>query len=291
MRSPPPLRRPARPRAGFTLVELLVVIGIIALLISVLLPTLSRTRAAARQGVCASNLRQIGAGQLLYAKANRGRLPAVCDEWFVGGTYHNGGGIWPLFLVPYIVHDDRLAPTVGWQGLPNEVLSEQKEDTVLVCPSRPEGLFQNDGYNRWILGGYGQNRFLPPNDTPGGNWQSQYRGYPRLTSVRDPSGVVLNADGRGSSGDLGGGWEMNKDAFDPLHYTFDHQRHLGSGDPDRYRDMSKAEVELSQGKHSVGGANIAWIDGHVSFLDSWSAYTRVRGNVAGNPYDKILLAE
>ena len=62
-------------RRGFTLVELLVVIGIIAVLVAILMPALSRAREASRRTKCQSNLRSLAQAMYLYAGAFRDRLP------------------------------------------------------------------------------------------------------------------------------------------------------------------------------------------------------------------------
>jgi len=96
-----------RQRAAFTLVELLVVVGVIAVLLSLLMPALGRAREHARRAACLSNLRSLTAAWLLYADNHRGRLcralPGAVDrpgfhDWVAAGSDEQSlrdGVLWP----------------------------------------------------------------------------------------------------------------------------------------------------------------------------------------------------
>src|SRR3712207_5221865 len=98
LRGHSPTRPTPGPRAGaragsataFTLVELLVTLGIIAVLMGILLPTLGKMKEKAAAAKCASNLRQLAAGWQMYADANQrvsapGRLPKYAGEVSIFG--------------------------------------------------------------------------------------------------------------------------------------------------------------------------------------------------------------
>ena len=77
-------------RKGFTLIELLVVIAIISLLVSILLPSLSRAKDAALSVVCLSNMKAIGMAYVYYREDHNGRGP-------IGFTYGSGNSRSGLF--------------------------------------------------------------------------------------------------------------------------------------------------------------------------------------------------
>ena len=107
-----PQSRKTWSRTGLTLVELLVVVGIIAAMITVMLPTLRNARGQAKSMSCLMQLRQIGGTFHLYAQSNNDRLP---DE--------RAQKAWDILLRPYV--DDRTQ--------------------IFICPSDREMKNETDG--------------------------------------------------------------------------------------------------------------------------------------------------
>ncbi len=97
----------AAARTGFTLVELLVVIGIIAVLISILIPVVNGARKRANQTACASNLRQLGQFFQMYLQDSRNKLPRVNPMPSAKPPVNDGPSIAKL-LEPYVKTSTRV---------------------------------------------------------------------------------------------------------------------------------------------------------------------------------------
>ena len=169
-----------QPRSGFTLVELLVVIGIIAVLIGVLLPALNKARKAAQEAQCMSNLRQFGFGFQTYADANKGFLPqdgqdgsnTTYDSKLIGRNNPNQAAYDATSgeYVPYGVDDPALwynaiPPLINnrsyysliqdyvYNGKPQS-LPSAGANSIWVCPgaSQPESSWKGNGFGEIYAG-------------------------------------------------------------------------------------------------------------------------------------------
>lgn len=247
---------------GFTLVELLVVIGIIAGLISVLLPTLARARERAYQVKCASNLRQIAMGWKLYCDSSKGfsvpaRMPLMRGS---RNLYDLGRGPhyrprWYDLLGSQTKNYPYLEPSPGDDD------NRQIENEAFLCPTVPEWRNVRNypfGYNFQFLG-----------NTRMDARQKVYVNWPvRASSIK--ADTVLAAD---SLGTAAGKPAVQRTAYleDGSHdlaapgnhaYTIDPPRLTDKSDYTSSTNRSAADRSAPDPRHRRR-ANVAFCDGRV----------------------------
>ncbi|HSI37171.1 MAG: prepilin-type N-terminal cleavage/methylation domain-containing protein [Phycisphaerae bacterium] len=240
-------------RRGFTLVELLVVIGIIALLISILLPSLNKARENANRVACLSNLKQIGMAYMMYTDDNKGWLPKTPKTG--AGQYEDA--IW---------WQAARRADIGNQGIGKYLGLSESNTKVLVCPSdevehRPSGLYPYSYSINYQLHGNGP------------------KAVKKLTQIRNASSKVMWYEEDESTID-----DANAQLWSPAGswggtdlVALRHNRQNMRTLPDKPNPPS----DPVPNKAAMG--NVAFADGHADYVSREFAHSKQ--NAAPNPLD------
>jgi prepilin-type N-terminal cleavage/methylation domain-containing protein/prepilin-type processing-associated H-X9-DG protein len=224
---------------AFTLVELLVVIGIIAILVALLLPALNRAREQAKSTQCLSNLRQLAQAVYVYAAQNHGSFPPALNSFTDNWDFNADN---PANVIPGIL----------WSG--------QTNPRVQQCPNYdpPPGvtsvtdIFTGYNYNTSYLGG----GFMEA--TPIGNPHPPTR----LGGLHRPSEIAMFGDGQYAGG-------PNKYMRAPLLMTL---TNLG----DNFSAASR--LAGTQGYRHRSRTNVCYVDAHAeSVKDRFDKAGKISG--------------
>ena len=251
-----------RGRRAFTLIELLVVIGIIAILISVLMPALISARKSAQTVQCGSNLRQIGMAVKMCIDQNKGRFPRSHPN---GGVWRDpntgvmlketdGRAYWGVVYLPYVLKsnadyerqiDNGAGATSGlawarslWQ-CPAAAVTD-------LDPGYSENYTSEHGAT------YGLNALVTAKKT------NQFRNSSELIIAHDTWEHLLE-------GNAGGDWLM---AYSVTGGTpvQGYMLHKESGNLLQYMGFPYAKQMRTEYYRHKRQSNVLWLDGHVALV-------------------------
>jgi prepilin-type N-terminal cleavage/methylation domain-containing protein/prepilin-type processing-associated H-X9-DG protein len=227
-------------RRGFTLVELLVVIGIIALLISILLPALNRAMEAAKSVKCLSNLRQLSLAVIMYNNENRGHYPAPAiasiqpDDWL---SWQPGTKITDSALSKYLGK----ASPVMFQ-CPTDSELQGHANGYIYSYTANWMIFEPRNYNN-------PPTFVAPNGRYTAGDLSRENPTLKNTDVRSPDHVIMLVDESSQTIDDG--------CWAPQHYFTDGHNLLSN----RHDKRSESSTDPNAGR-----GNASFCDGHAEFM-------------------------
>lgn len=235
-----------RKRRGFTLIELLVVISIIAVLLAILIPSLSKVREKVKDTACKSNLKNVGLALIMYLDAYDRKLPASNPAngylWYDGAGNRflpntaNGNTYWGIYYFDYL-----------------------KETKIFGCPSlqrAPEGLI-------YTYAGQTPGEVIK-HAAYGLNYHSRMRGRNTNTIYKLDETIFCTdlAEPRPECGT--DDCFHNNDVKGAMNLT---QYRQGGSRFFSYRQIFRHNIRYADADRTGGRANILWLDGHVTFLN------------------------
>jgi prepilin-type processing-associated H-X9-DG protein len=250
------------------LVELLVVIAIVALLVAILLPSLSGARRAARTVKCLTQMRQLATAHTLYADANSERFVAAA-------LAHGGLGdpriSWPILLAPYadggLILRSPADTSPFWSteegGRFSGMSFNRYRELYLANPQSPP----TGALARWTS--YGLNNYVTPNKKPPRELMAR-DAYDTFAKVPAPSATVhflmmtFGADGSGFARSD----HVHAEAWD-------------DGAPGSAPTLASREMQLNAhggGVNWTGVANYAYLDGHAATQPFEAVYRTAEQN-------------
>lgn len=239
------------PRGGFTLVEMLVVIAIVALLAALLMPALGKALSAARTVDCANRLRQAHYGVSAYANEYQGLGP--CRKYNIDASVPTElrNKSWQHLIWNYVA-TGQSAPLTFYPYYP-----ERCYNTVLNCPMSVGGIASNLMYGRT----YALNCYLKKRNGAL-VYQGQNDASALLSKIRSPSRTLL----LGEVFIFSSYWYWAGSFDDPLSAsTRLLPTHHNGGSNIAYADGHTQTMQLGDWPHTSGGAFVSEFSGNTAF--------------------------
>jgi len=243
---------------GFTLVELLVVVAIIALLLAILLPALNKAREVASMTLCKSNLRQTMTTSLMYDSEHRIPIQHITQADGDQSAANFDAGSWPFIMLLFTTNAEVDDFPIGGDGRPDrwgQVAPAVADNAVMQCPT---GISNGGG-----------SMTLPAIGAVNSDWKtwvkkniSDQQVPIRISELSHaPSSTAYQADGGRAGVDMTisntqDGFSINGDYTPPLF------RHLAAVRPDEDRNHLAQDTNIGDGL-----ANVSFMDGHVEDFD------------------------